>query len=170
MADETKVMFNQRAAEKLRNPEDLDKYVRVTNPGVWMVLLACSALLVGLLAWGVFGSVTTSVSTTGTSVDGRVICLLSADELARIDVGDVANVAGQTMTVSSIAKIPVSFGEAAEILKSDYLAATLMADEWAYPVEFYGDASKLDTGIPLAIYITTERFAPISLILGGNGR
>ena len=32
MAEQTRTIFNQRAAEKLRSPDDLDKYVRVTNP------------------------------------------------------------------------------------------------------------------------------------------
>ena len=28
-------IFNLKASEKLRNPDDLDKYIRVTKPSVW---------------------------------------------------------------------------------------------------------------------------------------
>ena len=82
MADVNSTIFNKRAAEKLRSPDDLDKFVRVTNPSVWVVLAACVALLAGLLAWGVFGAVTSSVSTTGVAINGKAMCFLDAEDAA----------------------------------------------------------------------------------------
>ena len=169
MADAGRSIFNKRATEKLRNPDDLDKYVRVTNPSVWVVLAACAALLVGLLSWGVFGAVTTSVSATGTVVDGVPTCFLSADDIAQVNKGDVANVGGKRMTVLEVAEVPMSPDEAKEILKSDYLTSALVKDDWAYRVTFEGDASGLAEGVPLTVEITTERIAPISLIFRNRG-
>ena len=168
MAEVQSVLFNKAATEKLRSPDDLDKYVRVTNPSVWLVLAACIAMLIGLLAWGIFGAVTTSVATTGTCVGGQAVCFLSADDTAKVKVGDIAIVGGQHMKVSSVSSIPLSRNEAASVLKSDYLVSTLVQDEWAYQINFEGDTSSLSEGVPLAISITTERVAPITLILGGN--
>ena len=65
MANASSSIFNKKASEKLRNPDDLDKYLRVTNPSVWIVIAACVVLLLGLLAWGVFGTVSTSVKGIG---------------------------------------------------------------------------------------------------------
>ena len=90
MADTESSIFNKKASEKLRSPDDLDKYVRVTNPSVWVALAACVALLVGILTWGVFGAVTTSVNTTGTCVKGSVVCFLTAEDAAKVSVGDRA--------------------------------------------------------------------------------
>jgi len=167
MAEPTRSIFNQRAADKLRSPDDLDKYVRVTNPSVWIIFAACAALLVGLLAWGVFGSVTTSVSATGARVDGQVVCLLSGDDAARVHVGDPATVSGSSMTVSAISEVPLSREEANAFLQSDYLSAVLMgSNSWTYVVTFDGDASEIPEGVPVTVGITTELVSPISLILG----
>ena len=165
MADAANSIFNQRATEKLRSPDDLDKYVRVTNPSVWVVLAACIALLAGLLTWGVFGSVTTSVPATGVLVDGQVMCFLKADDTAKVNAGDAANVDGERMTVKEITSVPLSRDEAGKILKSDYLVNDLMNGDWAYRVVFDGDTSDLTSGVPLHVSITTERIAPISLVL-----
>ena len=168
MADAAKSIFNKRATDKLRSPDDLDKYVRVTNPSVWVLLLACTALLVGLLSWGIFGSVTTSIAAKGVSLDGTVMCFVSPDDAAKVHEGDVANVEGTRMTVASVSTVPLSRFETWEVLSSDYLVDRLVEDEWAYQVIFEGDASALEQGVPIEVRITTERVAPIELILGGG--
>lgn len=166
MADEPGSIFNRKAAEKLRSPDDLDRYVKVTNPSVWAVLAACAALLAGLLAWGVFGAVSTSVSATGVSVDGRAMCFLAADDAAKVHAGDDAYVGGAQMEVGSVAAVPLSRDEAHAELGNDYLTSSLVPGDWAYQVVFDGDAGGLAEGVPLAVSITTERVAPIALILG----
>ncbi|MBQ9020498.1 MAG: hypothetical protein IJ113_00585 [Eggerthellaceae bacterium] len=168
MPERVSSIFNQKATEKLRSPDDLDKYVRVTNPSVWVVLVACIAMLLALLAWGIFGAVTTSVSTTGTCVDGRAVCFLSAEDMAKVNVGDAALVGGKSMQVSALSAVPLSRDEASPVLKSDYLVSTLFQGDWAYQVDFEGESSELASSVPLSVNITTERVAPLSLILGGN--
>lgn len=168
MADIESNIFNKKATEKLRSPDDLDKFVRVTNPSVWVILAAFVALLVGLLAWGVFGSVTTSVTATGVVVNDEAMCFISMDQAAKVDEGDDANVGGERMTVSKVAAVPLSRNEAGKFLPGDYLASSLVKDDWSYQVVFEGDTSELTEGVPLTVSITVERVAPISLILGGN--
>lgn len=168
MAEYESSIFNQKAAEKLRSPDDLNKYVRVTNPSVWVVLFAFSALIVGLLSWGVFGSVTTSVSATGVVVNGEAMCFLSAEDVVKVDEGDAVIVDGKPMTVSEIAAMPLSRGETDSILKSDFLVSSLVKGDWAYQVVFSGDSGSLASGVPLSVSITVERIAPINLIFGGE--
>ena len=169
MAEANSSIFNRRATEKLRSPDDLDKYVRVTNPSVWVVLAACTALLIGLLVWGFFGAVTTSVAATGVSVNGKTMCFLNADDTAKVNVGDVAKVGGARMTVAKISAVPVSRDETHSILESDYLVSVLLSDQWSYQVIFEGDDSDLEKGVPLSVNITTENIAPISLIMRNWG-
>ena len=163
-------IFNKRATEKLQSPDDLDQYVRVTNPSVWIVLAACVALLAGLLAWGVFGAVTTSVTATGVAVNGRALCFLTAENAAQVEVGDNAVVSGELMKVSEVSAVPLSRDEAGHVLASDYLVSTLISGDWAYMVTFSGDVEELATGVPLSVSIMTESVSPISLILGGNAQ
>lgn len=166
MPQETRSIFSQAATDRLRSPDDLDKYVRVTNPSVWAILVACIALVAGLLAWGVFGSVTTSISTTGAAVDGKPLCFLSAQEVAKVNEGDIANVDGSGMTVSHVATVPLSRAEVADVLKSDYLVSALAHEDWVYEVDFSGDASGLADKVPVSVNITVQRTAPIMLVLG----
>ena len=167
MADQTRSIFNKKAAEKLRNPDDLDRYVRVTNPSAWAWIAACAMLLAGLLSWGIFGSVSSSVSATGAMIDGKTLCLLPGDEAARVHVGNKANVGGCHQVVADVTQVPISRDEAREMLGSDYLVSALLAGDWAYVVTFEnGDTSSLTPGVPLTIRITTEREAPITLLFG----
>ena len=168
MADTTSSIFNKRATEKLRSPDDLDKYVRVTNPSIWAVLGASVAILIGLLAWGIFGSVTTSVSCLGVVYEDEAMCFLSTEDVTHVNVGDVANFGGTTLVVSEVARVPFSEYEIWDLLQSDYLSDVFSAGGWVYRVDFEGDVSGLEQGVPLGVSITTERVAPISLIFGGT--
>ena len=41
----------------MASPEQLDDYIRVTTPSVWLILLALIVLLAGLLAYCIFGTI-----------------------------------------------------------------------------------------------------------------
>lgn len=178
MADAGSSIFNKQARERLHSPEDLDKYVQVATPSAWLVVFATLLLLVGLLAWGIFGAVTTSVTSTCyldveyTDLHGdgeyMALCLLSPDDYAKVSVGDAAVVAGMPGTVYSVSRSAVSRDEAALITPNDYLLAALMEGDWAYTVyiQLGPEASVLEGYVPLPASITVERVAPISLVLG----
>ena len=167
MADDKSSIFTEKAQGKLRSPDDLNEYVRVTNPSVWVVLAACIVLLAGLLAWGLFGTVTTSVRATGAYVDGQTVCFLPADKASKVNAGDVANVGGALMEVESMSAVPLSRAEVREIVGGDYLADTLAEDDWVYAVRFISDGEPgFSEGVPLSVDITTEKIAPIELLFG----
>ena len=50
-------IFRQKSMDRVSSPEQLNDYIRVTTPSVWLVLLAVVVLLVGILAWSIFGKV-----------------------------------------------------------------------------------------------------------------
>ena len=160
-------IFNKKASEKLQSPDDLDKYVQVTNPSVWVVLGACIALIVGLLIWGFFGAVSSSVTTTGVLVEGQIVCFVDAKTASQIDVGNTATVDGYLMEVASKGDIPFSREEARSFLKSDYLTSTLVTSDWSYVISLEGDSGVFYYAVPMSVVITTERVTPISLIFNG---
>ena len=115
-----------------------------------------------------FGSVTTSVTSTGVVTDGAALCYLSAEDVAKVHEGDAASLGGEHVTVARVSPIPHSRDEARDLLQSDYLVSALAKGDWAYLVTFDGDVSELAQNVPLTVSITVERIAPITLILGGN--
>lgn len=50
-------IFREKSIDRVTGPESLNDYIRVTSPSVWIALLALVVLLVGLLAWSVFGRI-----------------------------------------------------------------------------------------------------------------
>ena len=169
MADRASAIFNKRSAVKLRNPDDLDKHVHITNPSVWIVLAVCVVGLIGLLVWSVVGTVTTNVNVASVFVNDSVVCFLPSEKAGKVHVGDEVNVAGEHMTVESISAVPVSPEEAKNVVKSDYLVSALVKGDWTYIVRFTSDEDcTFPEGVPLSASITTEKVAPISLILRSN--
>ena len=45
-------LFRKKSVDKVSSPEQLNEYIRVANPGVWMVLAAIVILLAGVVVWG----------------------------------------------------------------------------------------------------------------------
>ena len=50
-------LFRKKSMDKINSPEELNDYIRVTSPSVWLVLLAIVMILVGTLVWGTLGTV-----------------------------------------------------------------------------------------------------------------
>lgn len=50
-------LFRKKAAEKISSPEQLSDYLKVTSPGVWLVLTSVMLLLLGLFIWASVGTV-----------------------------------------------------------------------------------------------------------------
>ena len=43
------------ALKKVTSPEQLNDYVKVSNPGIWMFLSAVTVLLIAFFIWGFVG-------------------------------------------------------------------------------------------------------------------
>lgn len=169
------------SASRPRTTYDLETCIHVTPPSVWVALIAFVALLSGLLSWAVFGTIDTKITATGAMLDGRVVCFLSKEDVATVNVGDSVKILTNTnvgdseskkdldLSVEACPASPISRGEIQTLFDGDYsnyLVDALVEDDWSYMVLAAGDTSSLDQDVPLALEITTERIAPISLILG----
>lgn len=50
----SKELFRQKSMEQMKSPDDLKNYIKVANPGIWLLLLAIIVILVGASIWGYF--------------------------------------------------------------------------------------------------------------------
>jgi len=74
-------LFREKSLEGIESPEALNDYLRVTTPGVWIILLAMLIFLAGALVWGIFGHIR-STSTAAVVADGSgVVCLVPEEAL-----------------------------------------------------------------------------------------
>ena len=49
--------MNRKDKPRVTSPEELNRYIRVSTPAVWILLAVIAALLLGALLWAVFGTV-----------------------------------------------------------------------------------------------------------------
>ncbi|MBQ8955858.1 MAG: hypothetical protein IJ075_02720 [Lachnospiraceae bacterium] len=54
---EKRQIFREKSIERVTSPEQLDDYIKVTTPSVWLILIATVILLIGTLIWGVTGRI-----------------------------------------------------------------------------------------------------------------
>ena len=133
-------IFRKSAMEKVSGPERLSDYLRVTNPGVWVILAAVLLLLAGLLVWA-------SVGTLETTADAKV---LVEEHTAQVylpggedaEAGMPLRVAGQEVLIASV--------------ETDKLGRTLCYAELFLPDGAYDGV------------VVTQRTRPISFLFESN--
>lgn len=80
-------LFRKKVVDKAKSPENLDDYIRLSNPGVWLLLVSVMALLVGALIWGIFGKIDSTTPTTVFVKDKQVVCVVAEKDLPSVQVG-----------------------------------------------------------------------------------
>ena len=73
-------IFREKSIKRISSPEELNKYLRVTNPGIWAVLLAVIVLLCGLIVWASVGTLETKVDAEAVVSDGYVQVTVAGDK------------------------------------------------------------------------------------------
>ena len=66
-------IFRQKSLDRISSPEEIDNYMRVTRPSLWLALGVIILLLAALILW----SVTARIEAT-TVVDGQTVTELIA--------------------------------------------------------------------------------------------
>lgn len=88
MADETnESLFRKKSLDKVKSPENLDDYIQVSKPGVWLLLISVVVLLVGACVWGVFGQIESTVETSIRAENGTVVCYIADSDISSIQNG-----------------------------------------------------------------------------------
>ena len=60
---EERTIFRQKSLDRVASPEQLNDYIKVTTPSVWLILFATIILIVGTLFWAVFGRIQVNTDT-----------------------------------------------------------------------------------------------------------
>ena len=153
-------LFRQKSLERVSSPEQMDDYIRVTSPGVWLVLAAAIALLAGLILWAALGRLETTV--TAAAVAGPEVgpvCYIAEDDFPSVHAGQTVHIAGEDYVLADVASKPVVVDESFDAYALH--VGGLQAGQWVYPAEL--DAA-LDEGIYEA-RVVVDSVSPISFLL-----
>ena len=72
---ETKSIYRNKSLDRVSSPEQLNDYIQVTTPSIWLILLAVIILLTGTIIWGIFGEIRVNTE-NGEKVVAPVTCIL----------------------------------------------------------------------------------------------
>lgn len=153
-------LFRKKNIERITSPEQLDDYIRVSNPSVWVILAAFVILLLGVCVWGIFGKLDTTVSVVAVKESDGVVCYVKESDHSKIEVGMPVSINNEEYNVTAIEKNPVlvdsSFQEYAKHV------GNLNDGEWIYYV--YTDCSTGVEGEVFPAEVIIERIHPLYFV------
>ena len=80
-------LFRKKSLDKVKSPENLEDYIRVSNPGIWLLLISIIILLIGACVWGIFGRIDTTVPATVSLENGGAVCYVSDEDISSVQTG-----------------------------------------------------------------------------------
>lgn len=95
-------VFRQKSIDRITSPEQLQDYMRVTNPGVWMVLAAVIALLAGLIISSAMATLESSIPVKAEVREGVVIAELPLSQKNNVEPGMKLRVAGKEVEIDMV--------------------------------------------------------------------
>lgn len=134
-------IFRKKSLDKIKSPENLDDYIRVSNPPIWLFLASIIILLVGVCIWSIFGYVDSSVDAFVYKEDGVIECIVPAEKINAVKTGMTVEYAGRKAVIDRIGD------------KKEY---------------GYECSIKADSFVPDGMYdakIIIKRYKPISFVL-----
>lgn len=154
-----KQVFRQKSVERISSPEQLNDYVRVSNPSVWMILAAVVFILAGVCVWGIFGRLDTVIDTVGVCRDGKLTCYVADEDIKTVKTGMKISVNGGDYEISGIAKTPIEVDENFDSYAM--YVGELKEGEWVYEVTA---KAPIESGTYNAKIITNS-VSPISFVM-----
>ena len=152
-------LFRKKSLDRISSPEQLNAYIRVATPSVWLLLSAIVILLAGVCVWGVFGHMDTTLTAVAVAEDGMMTAYVREADIASVKAEAVVTVDGDIVKIWAIDDQPVQVDESF----SEYArhVGGLQQGEWVYAV-------KLDVNCPDGIYIAQiviDSVSPMSFVL-----
>jgi len=104
-------LFRKTNIDKISSPEQLNEYIHVTKPGVWLVLSAVIIFLIGMIVWSFWGTIEMTVDGTIVQNSGNAICYIKTENSTDLKEGMMITSEGKTGTVKTVASIPTQLDE-----------------------------------------------------------
>ena len=95
-------LFRKASMDRVSSPEQLQDYMRVTSPGIWMVLSVVIVLLAGLIACSALGRIDTVEPARAVAQAGKVTVSLESDSKAVLKEGMALRIAGEEVPLEYV--------------------------------------------------------------------
>ena len=152
-------LFRKKSIDRVSSPEQLDAYLRVANPGVWLVIIAIAVLLVGVCVWGILGHLDTTVNAVAVCENGVVTLYVKDEDSNSVLEGMEVRIGEDTAAVTAISPMPTK----TQTELSDYACHVggFGTEDWVYAVQ-------TDALLPDGVHsakIIVESASPMSFVV-----
>lgn len=151
-----KRLYREKNIERVSSPDQLNEYMRVTNPGVWLILGAVILLLAGFCVWGIYGHMD-SLTKGAVRVDETgAVCYVTEKVRDKLSEGMSLQVNGHEATVTAIGEKPVQ-------IKDDYLIhlGEFAEGAWLYELTLKTDVPQGE----YAVELVTGSISPMTFVM-----
>ena len=97
--------MEDQAARRISSPEQLNDYLKVTSPKIWLLLVAVVLFVAGLLLWSSFTTIESYATGTAQSVGGEMVVTFDdANKASRVKAGmemEVGDVKTEILSVGT---------------------------------------------------------------------
>lgn len=169
-----KRLFREEQLERITSPERLDRYIRVADPGAWIVLAALLFLAAGVLVWGFTGTISKTIEIQGiVEENGQISCYLPAEtevdglEGCRTAISRIGEKGVSAFgQVTNVSAYPYSREEAAAFLVGDWLQDRLIRWDYVYQVTITPkEKIDLQAQTMVDLVMVTSEVKPVQFIL-----
>lgn len=131
-------IFRKKSLDRISSPEEIDDYMKVINPSLWLVMAAIVLLLVAAIVWSITGHIETVLDTAAQAENGQVVVKITEEQMGKLTVGSEVRAEDKT-------------GEVTEIREQEdgYLVTAFIPE--------------LEDGL-VNVTLVTERIAPITFL------
>ena len=138
-AEEQTAIFRKKTIDRISSPEDLTDYLKVTNPGIWVVLIAIIVLLAGMFVWACVGTLETTSKVSVVVSDHMAYIVLT--DSGTIAEGMPLRVLNEEVTIAGVQNDTFgrTVGSAELMLPDGTYDGTVVTDQ-TRPVEFLFNA------------------------------
>ena len=165
-------VFRRSTMNRIASADELDHYIKVTNPSAWAIVIAALLLVAGVIVWAVVAVVPVTVNTTGVvlqteeGTEPYVICWVDKSTADKIkDSGAQARIGDASAKSVELRSAPMSSSEVMKLLGSDFYSSALNLKDWNYLVVIVPTGEPVHSEYTIQTSLGPAHLVPVSIIV-----
>ena len=141
-------LFRKKNLDRISSPEQLNDYIKVSNPSVWLIISALIIMVAACSIWAFSGNITSEVQGTGVFQGGSsgsvdtVVCYVDANKAQKISEGMEVRLYDKSKPMESyvngkvvrVSQAAVKQEDIMQAFSSEYIADSILDAEYGVGV------------------------------------
>ena len=162
-------IFRKKSLDRVSSPDQMEDYIHVTSPSVWIIFAAIVVLLIGACVWGIMGylDTTATVAAYADPAENQLVLYIKEKDAPYVHPGTVFRINGQEYAIDTVEdghlRMESANGIGPELVEYAMHVGGLVPGEWVMRA-YAAQTEPLQEGVYEAA-VVLERVHPMSFIL-----